>query len=151
MIYFFVVISLMSFFLPKRQLHEGQCCVLSIICLQHLEKCLACRKYRICWLNGYWVLKQRMLLRSRDASAVNRHWESGENHCGEDQEFSPVPDRSETPISEWVTSPAGYTKLGCSVGKGWEERCTKINKDKVYLEKPLDLKRFLCTLYIGSG
>ena len=45
-------------------------------------------------------MKQRILLRSRDASAVNRHWESGENRCGEDQEFSPVPDRSETPISE---------------------------------------------------
>ena len=51
-------------------------------------------------LTGYWVLKQRMLLRSRDGFAVNRHWETGENHCGEDQESSPVPDRSETSISE---------------------------------------------------
>ena len=68
MIYFFVVISLMSFFLPKRQLHEGQCCVLSIICLQHLEKCLACRKYRICWLNGWRLIGAR--------------FKSGENDTG---------------------------------------------------------------------
>ena len=51
-------------------------------------------------LTGYWVLKQRLLLRSRDGFAVNRHWETGENRCGEDQESSPVPDRSETSISE---------------------------------------------------
>ena len=59
-------------------------------------------------------MKQRMLLRSGDAFAVNGHWETGENLCGEDQEFSPVPDRSETSISE---SRRQQQKLGVQWGR----------------------------------
>ena len=35
------------------------------------------------------------------------------------------------------------------MGKGWKERCTKINKDKVYLEKPLDFS-VLSTLAVDN-